>query len=109
MPKVGARKNREIELAQRAMVNEDAAVEFWERHRWGNSFKEATDRAQALGLTAPDIAVHMGVKPQTYRVMRVPGEHGRRPPAEWRAMLGRAIDQRMGELGDLRKQVERGE
>lgn len=37
MPKVGARKNPEIELAQRAMVDEEAAVEFWERHRWGDS------------------------------------------------------------------------
>jgi transposase-like protein len=36
MPKVGARKNPEIELAQRAMVDDDATVEFWERHRWGD-------------------------------------------------------------------------
>ena len=46
------------------------------------TFKEATDRAQALGLTADAIAAHLGVKPQTYRVMRLSGEHGRRPPAE---------------------------
>ncbi|HEU0300148.1 MAG TPA: IS1595 family transposase [Longimicrobium sp.] len=36
MPKVGARKNKEIELAQQAMYDEDAAVAFWERHRWGD-------------------------------------------------------------------------
>ena len=49
----------------------------------------------------------MGVKAQTYRVMRLSGEHGRRPPADWRERLARAVEQRIGELGELRKQVER--
>jgi hypothetical protein len=71
------------------------------------TFKEATDRAKALGLTADAIAAHMGIEAHTYRTMRLSGEHGRRPPAEWRAYLGRAIEQRIGELADLRKQVER--
>lgn len=71
------------------------------------TFKEATDRAQALGLTAQDIAAHMGVAANTYRTMRLSGEHGRRPLAEWRTYLGRAIEQRVRELEELRKQVER--
>lgn len=37
MPKVAKNKNPEIVAAQKAMVDELAAVEFWERHRWGNT------------------------------------------------------------------------
>ncbi|HEU0300149.1 MAG TPA: hypothetical protein VFR37_11860 [Longimicrobium sp.] len=71
------------------------------------TFKEATDRAQALGLTADAIAAHLGVKAQTYRVMRLTGEHGRRPPADWQARLARAIEARREELARLRADVER--
>lgn len=37
MPKVAANKNPEITAAQAATVSEEAAVEFWERHRWGDT------------------------------------------------------------------------
>lgn len=70
------------------------------------TFKEATDRAQVLGLTADAIATHLGVKPQTYRVMRLSGEHGRRPPADWKVRLVRAIEQRISELERLKIGVQ---
>ena len=37
MPKVAANKNPEINAAQAATVDELRAVEFWERHRWGDT------------------------------------------------------------------------
>lgn len=37
MPKVAANKNPEITAAQSATVDEEKAVEFWERHRWADT------------------------------------------------------------------------
>lgn len=36
MPKVARNKNPEIELAQRAMVDDALALEWWENRRWGS-------------------------------------------------------------------------
>ena len=66
------------------------------------TFKEATDRAQDLGLTAQDISAHLNVAPHTYRLMRLEGQHGRRPPAGWQSLVLAALDQRVRELGQLR-------
>lgn len=37
MPKVAANKNPEIAIAQRAMTDDAAALEWWENRRWGDS------------------------------------------------------------------------
>jgi hypothetical protein len=36
MPKVARNKNPEIEIAQRAMVDDAAALEWWEDRCWGS-------------------------------------------------------------------------
>jgi hypothetical protein len=69
------------------------------------TFKEATDRAQDLGLTAQDISAYLGVKPHTYRLMRLKGKHGRNPPDGWQGYLLGAIDQRITELDQLRNDL----
>lgn len=69
------------------------------------TFKEATDRAQDLGLTAQDISAHLNVAPHTYRLMRLQGKHGRNPPDGWQSYVLGAIDQRITELHQLRNDL----
>lgn len=71
------------------------------------TFKEATDRAQALGITGEVLAARFGVRPNTYRVMRMTGPNARTPPPGWPATLAGAIADRVRELDELRVELER--
>jgi len=75
-----------------------------ERRQWlvGGHVATERDRVSARAL-AP---AHFGVRPNTYRVMRVEGPNARTPPADWHATLARAIAERIRELGELRAAVE---
>jgi hypothetical protein len=71
------------------------------------TFREATDRAQALGMTGAHLAACFEVRPNTYWAMRIEeGPNARTPPPGWPETLARAISERVGELEGLRKELE---
>lgn len=71
------------------------------------TFTEATDRAQALGMTGNTLAAAFGVRPNTYRVMRMSGPNARTPPQGWERILAQAVAKRIAELERLREELER--
>lgn len=70
------------------------------------TFREATDEAFALGLTAADLAAALGLKPNTVRAMRLGTAHGRTPPVDWAFVLAAVARQRGAELLELAERVE---
>ena len=69
------------------------------------TFKQATD---ALGIPAPELALHFRVGAQSIRQMRMdPGSDGyRSPPDGWELVVAKLARQRGGELVKLADQLE---